>query len=71
MIKNLPPKALDFYVELIQEFWRDDKMDFGLWHVTILNMLYKGKGDLQDPTNHCGIALEETSAKVLCIIIAK
>jgi hypothetical protein len=53
---------LDFYVELIQEFWRDEKIDFDLWHATILNMLYKGKGDPQDPNNHCGIALKETSA---------
>jgi hypothetical protein len=57
MIKNLPPN-----VELIQEFWRDEKIDFDSWHATILNMLYKGKGDPQDPNNHCGIALKETSA---------
>ncbi len=43
MIKNLPPKALDFYVELIQEFWRDDVIDFDSWHMTIMNILYKVK----------------------------
>jgi hypothetical protein len=33
-------------------------------------MIYKGKGDPQDPNNHRGIALKETSAKVMSIIIA-
>ncbi len=39
--------------------------------MTILNTLYKGKGEPHDPNNHCGIALKETSAKVLSIIISK
>jgi hypothetical protein len=34
-------------------------------------MMYKGQGDPQDPNNHRGIALKETSAKVMSIIIAK
>jgi hypothetical protein len=34
-------------------------------------MTYKEKGDPQDPNNHCGIALKETSARVMSIIIAK
>jgi hypothetical protein len=71
MIKNLPSQASDFYVELIQEFWKDKEVDFESWHAIILNMIYKGKGDPQDPNNHRGIALKETSAKVLSIIIAK
>jgi hypothetical protein len=33
-------------------------------------MLFKGKGDPQDPNNHRGIVFKETSAKVLSIIIA-
>jgi hypothetical protein len=33
-------------------------------------MLCKGKGDPQDPNNHRGIVLKETSTKVLSIIIA-
>jgi hypothetical protein len=41
-----------------------------LWHTAVLNPLYKGKGDPQDPNNHQGIALKETSAKVLSIILA-
>jgi hypothetical protein len=65
MIKNLPPKVFDLYVEFIQEFWRDDSTDFDSWHVTILNMLYKGKDD------HHGIVLNETSAKVLSKSISK
>jgi hypothetical protein len=59
MIKNLPPKALYFSIEIIQESWRDDKVDFDSWHVTILNMLYKVQGDPQDPNNHRGIVLKE------------
>ncbi len=71
MIKNLPPKAFYLYVEFIQEFWRDDSTDFDSWHVTILNILYKGKGDPHDPNNHHGIVLNETSAKVLSKSISK
>ena len=37
----------------------------------VLKVLYKGKGDPQDPNNSRGIALKETSAKVLSIVIAK
>jgi hypothetical protein len=37
----------------------------------ILQTIYKGKGDPQDPNNHRGIALKEMSAKVMSIIIAK
>ncbi len=52
MIKNLPAKAFNLYVEFIQEFWRDNRMDLDSWHVTVLNTLYKGKGDPRDPNNH-------------------
>ncbi len=45
------------------------------WHMAligpILNTIYKGKGDSQDPNNHHGIALKETSTKVLSIILAR
>jgi hypothetical protein len=44
MIKNLPPKAHDLYVELIQEFWRDESVDFNSWHTTILNTEYPIQG---------------------------
>jgi hypothetical protein len=71
MIKNLPPNAFNFYVEIIQEFWKNDDIDFQSWHVIILNMLYKGKGDIRDPNNHHGITLKETLTKVLSIIITK
>jgi hypothetical protein len=71
MIKNLPPQAFNYYVELIQNFWTNPDTDFDAWHVTILNVLYKGKGDPQDPNNNRGIALKETSAKVLSIILAR
>jgi hypothetical protein len=71
MIKNLPPQAKDFYVELIQEFWKNKEVDFESWHAITLNMIYKGKGDPQDLNNHRGIALKETLAKVLSIVIVK
>jgi hypothetical protein len=71
MIKCLPPKAMNLYVEIIQEFWKNDDIEFESWRITVLNLLYKGKGDPHDPNNHRGIALKETSAKVLSIIIAK
>jgi hypothetical protein len=38
---------------------------------TILNTIYKSKGDPQDPNNHRGITLKETSAKVLNIVVAQ
>ena len=71
MIKNLPPSALDLYTEIIQEFWKNERVDLNSWHTTILNTIYKGKGDPQDPNNRRGIALKETPVKVLSIVIAK
>lgn len=62
MIKSLPQEALQLYTDLIKKFWTDEQVDFESWHTTILNTVYKGKGDLQDPNNHRGIALKETSA---------
>jgi hypothetical protein len=41
------------------------------WHTTILQMIYKGKGNPQDPNNHRGIDLKETSAKVMSIVITR
>ena len=71
MLKSLPSSATDFYVEVIQEFWRNKEVDLDSWHVTLLNTIYKGKGDPQDPNNHRGIALKETSAKILSIVLAQ
>ena len=70
IIKNLPPRAFNHFVKLIQDFWTEPDTDFASWHVTLLKVLYTGKGDPQDPNNNRGIALKETSAKVLSIIIA-
>jgi len=52
MLKNLPPQALNFYIDIIQEFWNNKDFDLSSWHTTILNTIYKGKGDPQDPNNH-------------------
>jgi hypothetical protein len=41
MLKNLLNDALDFIIETIQEFWNQDT-NFTAWHVTKLNILYKG-----------------------------
>lgn len=46
-------------------------MMHGTWHMTVLSDIYKGNGDLQDPNNHKGICLGETSYKVISIIIAQ
>ena len=46
-------------------------VDYDRWHMTILSNIYKGKGDPQDPNNHRGICLKETSYKVMSIIIAQ
>mmetsp|Transcript_1492 Transcript_1492/g.2308 ORF Transcript_1492/g.2308 Transcript_1492/m.2308 type:complete len:395 (+) Transcript_1492:893-2077(+) len=70
MIKNLPPEALNFLIQRIQDFWEKPDVDYDAWHTTILSTIYKGKGDPQDPNNHRGIALKETSAKVISIILA-
>ncbi len=72
MIKNLPPSAINFYIEIIQEFWKNEEVDLNSWHTTILLLtIYKGKGDPQDLKNHHRIALKEKSAKVLSIVIAQ
>ena len=51
MIKNLSPRAFNYYVKLIQDFWTEPNTDFASWHVMLLKVLYKGKGDPQDPNN--------------------
>jgi hypothetical protein len=71
MVKNLPPSAQNFYIEIIQEFWKNKDVDLDSWPTTVLNTIYKGKGDPQDPNNHRGIVLKETSAKILSIVIAR
>jgi hypothetical protein len=71
MIKNLPPRAFNHYVLIIQNFWQNPDTDYNAWHTTLLRVVYKGKGDPQDPNNSRGIALKETSAKVLSIILAR
>jgi hypothetical protein len=69
MLKNLPNDALDFIVEAIQEFWQHET-DFKAWHVTKLNILYKGKGDHQDLNNYRGICLNESCAKIISAIVS-
>jgi hypothetical protein len=71
MIKNLTPKAFEYYLKFIQDFWNNPTTDYLAWHTTLLSVVYKGKGDPQDPNNNRGIALKETSAKVLSIILAR
>mmetsp|Transcript_1493 Transcript_1493/g.2313 ORF Transcript_1493/g.2313 Transcript_1493/m.2313 type:complete len:881 (+) Transcript_1493:452-3094(+) len=70
MVKSLPTEALNFLTQRIQDFWENPDVDYDTWHTTILSTIYKGKGDPQDPNNHRGIALKETSAKILSIILA-
>ena len=44
---------------------------FTSWHLNKLTMIYKGKGQTQDPNNWRGKCLKETSAKIVSIIIAE
>jgi hypothetical protein len=69
MLKNLPNDALNFIVEAIQEFWHHET-EFKAWHVTKLNILYKGNGDHQDLNNYRGICLKESCAKIISTIIS-
>jgi hypothetical protein len=69
VLKNLPSNALDFVIEAIQEFWHHET-DFKAWHVTKLNILYKGKGDQQDLNNYKGICLKEICTKIVSTIIS-
>jgi len=69
MLKNLPKDALTFVTETIQEFWQQDT-DFSSWHITKLNILYKGKGDPQDLNNYRGICLKETCTKIISSIVS-
>ena len=41
MLKTLPNDTLNFVIETIQDFWQQE-IDFKAWHVTKLNILYKG-----------------------------
>jgi hypothetical protein len=68
MLKNLPNEALDFIVETIQDFWQQET-DFKAWHVTKLNILYKGKGDQQDLNNYRGICWKESCTKIVSAIV--
>ena len=36
--------AFNYYVKLIQDVWSNPNTDFSSWHVTLLKVLYKGKG---------------------------
>ena len=65
MIKNLPPRAFNYYVKLIQNFWQDPNTYCNAWHTTLLRVVYKGKGNPQDPNNSRGIALKEPWKKPL------
>lgn len=63
MMKNLPPKATLFYSELIQEFWNNKETNFDSWYETLLIAVNKGKNDPQDPNNHRGVCLKESSQR--------
>jgi len=58
-------------MELIQNFLSNKDINYELWHTPKLSNLYKRKGDQQDPNNWHRICLNETSAKIVTIIIAK
>ena len=41
MLKGVPPKGQDLFMELIQDFWSKKDINYELWHMTILSNLYK------------------------------
>ena len=67
MIKNLPPQAFNYHVDLIQKFRSDTETAFDSWRVTILNVLYKGKGDPQNPNYSRWMALKRFQQKSLLL----
>ena len=71
MLKNLPPEAFTFLTEIIQQYWTNPECDFAPWHIVLLSIIYKGKGDTKDPKNWRPVCLKETSAKVVSSIISK
>mmetsp|Transcript_17839 Transcript_17839/g.25395 ORF Transcript_17839/g.25395 Transcript_17839/m.25395 type:complete len:496 (+) Transcript_17839:690-2177(+) len=71
MLKNLPPEAFDFLTKIIQQYWTNPECDFKTWHIVLLSIIYKGKGDTKDPKNWRPVCLKETSAKILSSIISQ
>jgi len=63
--KKSPPKSLQILCQT------HPATEFSAWHTTLLKVLYKGKGDAQDPNNYHRIARKETSEKVLSIIASE
>jgi len=70
MLKNLP-EGIALLSAHIQEFWENKECNYDTWHKTKLTLLYKGKGNHQDPNNWRGICLKETSAKIISAILTK
>lgn len=68
MIKDLPPKALDFLIKRIQDFWQNPDVDYDAWHTYILSTICKGKGDPQDPIF---TAFNTVHHNILCQILSK
>ena len=71
MLKNLPLEAFTFLTKIIQEYWTNPDCDFAPWHIVLLSIIYKGKGDTKDPKNWRPVCLKETSAKILSSIVSK
>jgi len=71
MLKNLPPEAFLFLTRIIQQYWTNPECDFTPWHIVLLSIIYKGKGDTKDPKNWRPVCLKETSAKILSSIVSK
>jgi hypothetical protein len=71
MIKNLPQQGLDLLSEFIAEYWTNLNVDFESWYITKLSSVYIRKGNQQNPNNHRGICLKETTAKNVSIIVHK
>ena len=71
VLKNLPSKGFNLLTCLIRSYWQDRNCDFESWHINILSLLNKGKGDSRDLKNWWPICLRETTAKIINTIVAK
>jgi hypothetical protein len=57
-------------VKLINNIYETGDFPLG-WKTSVLHMIYKGKGDKQDPANYGGISLLSTLSKVYTGVLAR
>jgi hypothetical protein len=70
-IKALPECALKMLHCMISNFWTGDTKRYEEWKNATLRLLYKGKGDVHQPTNYRGIVLQDIFARVTSLLLTK